>query len=150
MARGTRMTCRAPQRPSQAAPLARSHLPTNDPFVAGQALRSISASARGRADCRMGPPPATGTVSNALREADPLEVLVSPPALGGRPPVHRGGRLSLAGMLFGSRPPVCSDPAPAPHQQNTPKQVALNHQGVEPMHVGISIDPLQEDGVRDR
>src|SRR3954454_18589781 len=149
MARGTRMTCRAPQRPSQAAPIARSHLPTNDPFVAGQALRSISASARGRADCRMGPPPATGTVSTALREADPLEVPVSPPALGGRQPVHRGGRLGLAGMLFGSLPPAGSDPAPAPHQQNTPKQVALDHQGVEPMHVGVSLDPSQDERMPD-
>src|SRR3954464_4600983 len=47
-------------------------------FLFGRALRSISASARGRADCRMGPRPATGTVSNALLEADPLEVPVAP------------------------------------------------------------------------
>src|SRR3954463_4364443 len=52
-------------------------------------------------------------------------------------------------MLFGSLPPACSDPAPVPHQQNTPEQVALDHQGVEPMHVGFSIDPSQEDCVLD-
>src|SRR3954451_18103711 len=125
--------------------------PADQRFIfAGQALSSISASARGRADCRMGPRPATGTASNALREADPLEARVPPPALGGRQPVPSCGRLSLAGMLFGSRPPAGSDPAPAPHQQNTPKQVALDHQGVEPMPVGVSLDPSQEDGVRDR
>src|SRR3954452_9796354 len=148
MACGTRMTCRAPQRPSPATPIARSHLPTNDPFVAGQALRrAISASARGRADCRM--PPTTGTVSTALREADPLEVPVSSTALGGRQSIHGCSRLSLAGMLFGSLPPAGSDPAPAPHQHHTPKQVALDHHGVEPMYVGVSLDPSQDEHMPD-
>src|SRR3954467_2317335 len=83
------------------------------------------------------------------RAREALEVPFPPPALAARQPVPSCGRLSLAGMLFGSRPPAGSDPAPAPRQQNTPNQVALDHQGVEPMPVDVSLDPAQDEHMPD-
>ena len=43
--------------------------------------------------------------------------------------------------------PGSNNPPPLPHQHHAPEQVTLDHQGVEPMHVGSGIDPAQEQDV---
>src|SRR3954451_8250999 len=91
----------------------------------------MGSSAHSRAGCLIGPPPARGTFSSALLDADPLEVSVSAPTLSRRQLFHSCGRLGLAGMFFRPLPPARSDPAPAANENDAPEQVALDHQGVD-------------------
>ena len=79
-----------------------------------------------------------------------LDVLVSPPALGGRKSRQSFSCSRLVRVQVRSLPTARSDPASAPHKHNAPEQVALNRQGIKTIGVGFGINLAQNQDVLNR
>ena len=81
----------------------------------------------------------------AVRSSTQLQVLVPPPPFDCRKFRQSFGCSGFVGIRVHAFPPLCSDPAPAAHEHHVAEQVALDHKGVEAVHVGFGIDPPQDE-----
>src|SRR4029079_14421404 len=78
-----------------------------------------------------------------------LQVLVSALPLGGCEFAQCLGGLAFVGAHLGPFAPFGPYPAPMTDEDHTPKEVALDHQGVEAGDVPFRLDPAQNQRVPD-